>query len=233
MKGIYKKIKDNYYVLSLTDKLILWLRFNAVPVRKLLDIFPVKKGKLLDLGCGHGFISYLFAWSNPDLKVIGIDPSKERIEFANNVHSKPTNLDFKEGKVASLSENDFDVVLAVEVFYLMSEKEMRETLRVCHKKTKNTGVLIIKTMNRSHAFRYLVSITVSHLIARLIRIFGNTGKLFGSRKASPRYYYPAEITKILKETGWLVRAIYDMPLRFFWYPNIIYYCEKSNATKKS
>lgn len=229
----YKRIKNNYCSLSLTGKLITWARFKTTPVSKLLDLVS-SQGKLLDLGCGFGVFSYFFAFKYPNLNIIGIDCSEHRIKLAEKVFSKPLNLRFYRGKIDDLTERDFDTTLLIDVIYLLSQKELIRTLNICYKKAKPGGVLIIKTMNKDHFFRYLFSISAPLLINWILspscffpkKMRKMIIKTFGSRKKIPRFYHPRELIKIIGKQGWQVIKVFDLPLKFFWYPNIIYFCKK-------
>lgn len=229
----YKRIRDNYRSLTSIEKFIVWTRFKITPIDKLLELIP-DRGKLLDLGCGFGTFSYFFAWQYPDIEIIGIDPSRDRINVAKNVVLKPGNLNFYQGEVSDLAEKDFDVVLLIDVIYLLSEKELFRALTTCYTKTKKGGTLIIKTLNRAHFFRYLFSISGSILINAVASISHSlpektqpiATKMFGSRNKISRYYYPEELKTILKKAGWQQAEVYDLPLKYFYYPNVIYFCRK-------
>jgi len=84
------------------------------PKRAEIEIFvklaeAVSEGlpKIVDVGCGNGFLSYLMAETGR-ANVIGIDPNEHLIK--NNIYSHP-NLEFRLGDVESLSEKNIDVVI--------------------------------------------------------------------------------------------------------------------------
>lgn len=217
----YKQIKSNYRSLNSIERFIVWMRFKITPFRKILDLIP-EKGKLLDLGCSFGLFSYFFAQKYSNLRVVGIDPSESRIKLADNVFSKPQNLKFYQGKIGDLKQENFDAIILIDVIYLLSQYELIKTLKTCYKKTKKQGVLIIKTMNKARFFRHLFSVITPFLINKLFFRL----KIFGLRKENPKYYRPQELKNILKKAGWKRIKTYDLPLRFFIYPHIIYLCKK-------
>jgi len=223
----YKQIKNNYCSLNSIERFIVWMRFKITPLEKLLDLIP-DQGKLLDLGCGFGLFSYFFAQKYPNLRVIGVDPSEGRIKLANNVFLKPENLKFYQSKIEDLKEDDFDAIILIDVIYLLPSGDLIKTLKICREKLNKGGVLIIKTMNKAHFFRYLFSVVTPTLINKLLSI--SHFKIFGSREEDPRYYRPGEFKDILKKAGWEDVEIWDLPLRFFIYPHIIYSCRKELVT---
>lgn len=200
------------------------MRFSITPLNKILELIP-SRGKLLDLGCGFGIFSYFLAQKYPDLEIIAIDPSRERIKLANNVFSKPKNLRFYQGEIKDLAERDFDATLLIDVEYLLSREGLIEMLKQCYEKTRKGGVLIIKTMNRNRCIRHFLATSTPILINKILSIF--RFKIFGFRKRKPYYYHSETFKKILKETGWHLAETYDLPMKFFIYPHIIYFCKKS------
>ncbi len=224
----YQRIKNNYRILNWIGKFTIWMRFKITPLGQLIKLIPIQ-GRLLDLGCGFGIFSYFFAWRFPKLQIIGLDPSIDRIELANNVLDKPENLEFYQGKIDDLKKENFKAVLLSDVIYLFAEKELTEVFKKCYQKTSSDGALIIKTMNRAHPLRFLFSISTPWLINKIISVFSikkDFSKTFGFRKSSPVYYHPEAIQNFLKQTGWINIQIYDLPATFFPYPHIIYFCKK-------
>lgn len=226
----YKQIKNNYRCLGFADKVILWLEFKTKPIDKLLKIISCK-GKFLDLGCGHGALSYFFAEKYPDLEIIAIDPVAERIRIAEAVFSKPANLHFRQGKIEDLNEEGFNTTLLADVDSYVTKEELIRMLKICYEKTKKGGVLIIKTMNKAHFLKYLLTVLTSILLTETVLISNfffrraNLKKIFGSRQKLTHYYYPEEFRNLLEKTGWQVK-IYDIPPKFFIFPHIIYLCQK-------
>lgn len=230
----YKQIKNNYRSLSSVEKFITWVRFKTTPINKLIELVPFC-GKLLDLGCGFGVFSYFFAFKYPDLTVVGLDLSQDRIRLAEDVLLKPKNLKFYLGRAEDLTEDAFSSILLTDVIYLLSKEELIDALNLCYKKAKEGGVLIIKTMNKNRFFRHLLTIFIPLLIKWIIffsrifpkRVRKSIVKISGSRKKTPRFYHVEELKHMLEDTGWRIVSIYDLPLWYPpWYPNIIYFCRK-------
>jgi len=224
----YRKIRNNYRVLNWINRFIIWMRFKITPLDRLIKLIPTQ-GRLLDLGCGFGVFSYFFAQRFPKLQIIGLDPSVNRIELANNVFEQPENLEFYQGEINNLKEENFKAVLLNDVIYLFSKEELIEVFKKCHQKTSLDGVLVIKTMNRARFFRYLFSISTPWLINKIISVFSTKkglSRVFGFRKSNPVYYHPEAIENVLKQTGWTNIQVYDLPAIIFPYPHIIYFCQK-------
>ena len=67
--------------------------------------------KVLDIGCGNGFMDYDIVNQIPNVKVFGIDLNKENINFA-RTHYRHANLKFMHGDALNaLPDEIFDVII--------------------------------------------------------------------------------------------------------------------------
>jgi 2-polyprenyl-3-methyl-5-hydroxy-6-metoxy-1,4-benzoquinol methylase len=208
--------------MSIRAKLILWLEKKTKPIDGLLRLIP-NQGTLLDLGCGLGFVSNIISQKCPNLKITGIDPSPSRIKIATKEYP---HLNFVVGKIQNIKDK-YDTIILVDVIYLLSHKELVETLKSCYEKS---DLLIIKTMDKSHFIRYsflilssaalTCSILITNLFLRKSMSLTNERKF---KKIILKYHHRRELTKILKDIGWQVE-IYDKPHSI--YPSIFYFCNK-------
>jgi ubiquinone/menaquinone biosynthesis C-methylase UbiE len=113
----------------------------------------IKDGKtLLDIGCGNGHSTLLFAKRFPKLKIIGVDYSAEMIEYANAALRKNPKLkgrvSFRVGDVLELSNQKdlvgkFDQVLSERcVINLLSWEKQRDAILEMKKMLKKSGEII-------------------------------------------------------------------------------------------
>lgn len=105
---------------------------------------------VLDAGCGEGFVTQYIAERNPDLKITGVDLSREAIEYAKEHFGEKAT--FRTGSVYKLpfSDKSFDLVVCSEVLEHLDEplKALQELKRVSRK-----HVLI--TVPREPYFKWL------------------------------------------------------------------------------
>ncbi|MDD5566244.1 MAG: class I SAM-dependent methyltransferase [Candidatus Omnitrophica bacterium] len=109
---------------------------------KALALCAPSRGNLLEVGCGEGLFLMQLAGKNQDLKLWGIDNSKDRIQEAKEeaVKEKLPSLAFYEADAASLpfKENFFDTVVCINVLFNLPswdcvKKVLFEMARVCKK----------------------------------------------------------------------------------------------------
>ena len=81
-----------------------------------------KNVKILDLGCGTGYLSSLLADNvGPGGTVVAIDPNKSRLELAQKQYSRP-NLVLLEANDVSLPEDQYDLVFSNYVLHWIENK---------------------------------------------------------------------------------------------------------------
>jgi len=95
------------------------------------------KGKVLDVGCGGGGFARAVKHYRPDLKVYGVDISKEAIGYAKR-NSK--RIKFKVGDVYELpfADKSFDGVLAVDILEHLEKPKL--ALKEINRVLKKGGV---------------------------------------------------------------------------------------------
>jgi 2-polyprenyl-3-methyl-5-hydroxy-6-metoxy-1,4-benzoquinol methylase len=101
-------------------------------------------GRVLEVGCGYGHVISWLAESRPDLEFVGVDPDRDAIARARAAWTQP-NLSFESREVQSL-EDEFDLVLLLDVIHHLPRGKEDEILRSCARRLKPTGRLLIKEM---------------------------------------------------------------------------------------
>ena len=61
-----------------------------------------KQGRILDIGCGYGFMSYMLHFAAPERDLIGYDYDEEKIAVANHCFSRDKNIHFMKADVNRL-----------------------------------------------------------------------------------------------------------------------------------
>lgn len=123
--------------------IFLILRYLILPLKTVINNIPIK-GTILEVGSGHGLLSYYFAYNNKNLNVIGIDPDLKRINFAKKNFENLNNLKFQHGLFGSkFEEKNFDCIMFYGVFCLMNDKNVISLLKAAKLKLKKNSVIYI------------------------------------------------------------------------------------------
>ena len=128
---------------------------------------PLKKLKILDIGCGGGLLCEPL--SRLGAEMTGIDASKNNIEVA-KLHSKEMNLNINYINCAPENfnfKNKFDVILNMDVIEHVSNVEI--FIQNCSKLTRENGIMFVATINRNLK-SYLFAILGAEYILRWLPI---------------------------------------------------------------
>lgn len=108
----------------------------------------VKPGKIVEFGCGSGFVLEMLSSESSDSVIVGIDKSMERLETVASKNLRnvaPVHADFTENIFPRAT---FDTALFVaclhEVFSYSGKEKVVDAFRIAHGVLKDDGVLIIQ-----------------------------------------------------------------------------------------
>ena len=108
---------------------------------------PLKKVKILDIGCGGGLLTEPMKKLGAD--VVGIDASEKNIKIA-KLHSKKNNLNIKYLCVSPenfITKEKFDVILNMEI--VEHVKDIDFFLKSSSKLLKKGGIMFVATLNKT------------------------------------------------------------------------------------
>ena len=148
---------------------------------------PLKKVKILDIGCGGGLLSEPMSRLGAD--VMGIDASDKNIEIA-KFHAKKDNLNIKYLCASPEKLNTskkFDVILNMEI--VEHVKDVDFFLQSCSKLLGKKGIMFVATINKTLK-SYFFAIIGAEYILRWLPI--------GTHEWE-KFVKPDELVKILKK----------------------------------
>lgn len=80
--------------------------------------------RVLDVGCGDGYVTRLIASRVPDGSVLGVDPSPRMIETARTADDRLTNVSFQVGDVTTMTFGpDFDLVVSFNALHWVTDQD--------------------------------------------------------------------------------------------------------------
>jgi 1-acyl-sn-glycerol-3-phosphate acyltransferase len=107
------------------------------------DLLPVS-GKILDLGCGYGFMPYLLNFTSPQRQFTGVDFDEEKIEVANNCFSKNDNVNFEFADALTFDMLQYDAIVMMDMLHYLQPDEQKELIEKCIRHLNPGGKLIIR-----------------------------------------------------------------------------------------
>ncbi|MBV4358007.1 trifunctional MMPL family transporter/lysophospholipid acyltransferase/class I SAM-dependent methyltransferase [Pinibacter aurantiacus] len=133
-----------------------------------------KSGKVLDAGCGYGFMSYMLHFASRDRVITGIDYDEEKIETANHCFSKNENINFVYTDVLKFEFENYDAIILSDMLHYLQPDEQKTIIERCIHHLNENGIIIIRDGNKDLEER--------HKGTKLTELFST--KLIGFNKTS-------------------------------------------------
>ena len=133
-----------------------------------------KQGKILDIGCGYGFMDYALYFASPHRTITGIDYDEEKIQVANNCFSKDENINFITADATGFSFENYEAIIMSDVLHYLDADAQKKLVQKCCYGLKEDGVLLIRDANSDIKNR--------HFYTKLSEFFST--KLIGFNKTS-------------------------------------------------
>src|SRR5215210_4809896 len=178
-------------------RLFVLARHLLAPLRRVAAEVPAR-GRVLDLGCGHGLFTNLLAVTSPEREILGIDPSPEKLQVARRASLDLPNVLYRQGRAEDVTERDFDAITILDVLYLLPDDEKVAVLRRCRELLAPTGMLLLKTNDTRPRWKYAIVRAEEELMVRVL------GLTFGSQihfRGIPEY------TALLRSAGFEPRVL--------------------------
>ena len=128
---------------------------------------PLKKLKILDIGCGGGLLSEPMCRLGAE--VTGIDASEKNIQVA-KLHAKKNNLNinyFSKSPENFKTDIKFDIILNMEIIEHVEDVDI--FLKSCSSLLKKGGIMFVATINKTLK-SYLFAIIGAEYILRWLPI---------------------------------------------------------------
>ncbi|HMI63636.1 MAG TPA: 1-acyl-sn-glycerol-3-phosphate acyltransferase [Puia sp.] len=177
-------------VLEWYMKIKLRLEKNYQPIHELLP----KKGMILDIGCGYGFMSYMLQFVSPQREITGIDYDEEKIETANNCFSKNERINFAAADAMEYAFEDYDAIILADMLHYLQPAQQTELIEKCIRHLRPGGTILIRDGNKD--------LVEKHKATKLTEFFST--KVVGFNRTSGKglsFISGKEIESIATERG--------------------------------
>jgi len=110
----------------------------------LFDNLLPKQGRILDIGCGYGFMANMLALTAKDRQVHGIDYDEEKITVASNGFISGPNVSFDYGDALQASFGPQEGIVLSDVLHYLPPAGQEALLQKCADQLTPNGVLVIR-----------------------------------------------------------------------------------------
>lgn len=139
---------------SIGSRIFILIRDIIMPFR-IIEKYVPKKGKIIDVGCGHGALSLYLGLKGKKRKVSGYDLDRQRIKSARYAASGISNVKFAVKDLRKSTDlKDADAVLLIDLLHHIPYDSQKKVLKECFKRLKKGGKLIIKDMSDLPRWKY-------------------------------------------------------------------------------
>jgi len=149
------------------------IRWATCPFPAVEALIP-ERGRILDLGCGHGHFSMYMALKSPDRDVLGVDIDAHKIEVGTRVVHRAG----LESRVELMAIGDgwdptvesFDAVVANDVLYLMGRHRAEAVLAGMAAAVNADGVVVVKEMGLTPRWKHQFNEVQERIATKVLRI---------------------------------------------------------------
>ena len=129
-------------------------RFWTETVKEFYNHYKMHDGfKILDVGCGKGFMMYDFLNLNPNLKVKGLEISSYAI---NNAKSEVADLiDQGNAKELPYEDKSFDLIISINTIHNLNKDDLKQSLREICRVSKKSFITVDAWRNNEEKNRML------------------------------------------------------------------------------
>ncbi|TDE10292.1 trifunctional MMPL family transporter/lysophospholipid acyltransferase/class I SAM-dependent methyltransferase [Dyadobacter psychrotolerans] len=100
--------------------------------------------KILDVGCGYGYLSFFLHYKNENRLITGIDYDEDKITIAENGYNKTANLRFLYADVMTTQIGEQDVIFLNDILHYLSAEKQLNLLKNCAQALNPDGILFIR-----------------------------------------------------------------------------------------
>ncbi|MEI7664309.1 MAG: 1-acyl-sn-glycerol-3-phosphate acyltransferase, partial [Bacteroidota bacterium] len=106
-----------------------------------------RRGEILDLGCGYGFISYMLMFTSEERTITSVDYDAEKISVAAGCFSKNDRISFHCADISGFEITPKNGILLCDVLHYLTPEKQLELLRRCFSGLLPGGRVLIREAN--------------------------------------------------------------------------------------
>ncbi|MEO6316921.1 MAG: 1-acyl-sn-glycerol-3-phosphate acyltransferase [Chitinophagaceae bacterium] len=117
------------------------------------ELLP-RRGSILDIGCGYGFMSYMLHFVSAERTLTGIDYDAQKIATANHCFSKDENIDFLCEDVTTYTFKQYDAIVMMDILHYLQPEQQKIVIEKSIRSINPGGLIVIRDGNTDLASRH-------------------------------------------------------------------------------
>jgi len=139
-----------------------------------------RHGRILDIGCGYGFMTYMLQFAANGREIFGYDYDQEKIAVANHCFSRNENIRFLNADINQIQVGPADAIILSDVLHYLKQDQQEILLQKCMNAFQGNGILLIRDGNRD--------LKKKHKRTRLTEIFSTRILAFNKTAGHPLHF---------------------------------------------
>jgi 1-acyl-sn-glycerol-3-phosphate acyltransferase len=152
-----------------------------------------QQGRILDIGCGYGFMSYMLHFLAPERSVTGVDYDEDKIATASHSYQRNDKLQFVYADIVNYAFGEHDAFVISDVLHYLQPAEQEQLLRRCWEQLPEHGVIIVRDGDADLGKR--------HEGTRLTEFFSTRLLGFNKTKQELSFFSAAHLRQIVASMG--------------------------------
>jgi 1-acyl-sn-glycerol-3-phosphate acyltransferase len=119
------------------------LRMDRV-LHELLHARIPRDARIVDLGSGHGMVTFLLQWSAPDRVVSGFERDPDKVELARHMYSANERTSFETADLENFAPPPADAYILKDVLHYLPLDQQRRLLLACADALEPEGSIYVR-----------------------------------------------------------------------------------------
>ena len=160
-------------------------KFWSKVIPDFIEFYSLKDGdKILDVGCGKGFMLYDFKRANPNFKLEGVDVSDYAI--SNAKEEVKNNVKTGNAKKLDYNDNSFDLVISITTVHNLDLEDCKLAIKEIERVSKKNKFITVDAYSNEKEKELMYS---WNLTAKTILHTDEWKKLFKETNYTGDYYW--------------------------------------------
>lgn len=203
--GYYKQKLINSYIYK--GPILEWyLRVKLMLDHnyRLFNKYASTDGKIVDVGCGYGFISYMLYFVSDKRKILGIDSDAEKITVANNSIAKTADIEFVCANITEYPLPKADTYILCDLLHYIPIEQQKKLIVKCIENLNPGGSILIRDGDSS--------LTNKHKRTKMTEFFSTNIGFNKAQYKNLEFLDRNMLIKIVSQHGLILEIIEDQKL---------------------